>query len=346
MLSSWIRGSKTPWQAQRYIKGDQRYSELMLPLLITIDTEYSAGLYQHGIGRDRAANFARAIACRSAAGEAGIFYQLDTFARHGIKAVFFVDPMPALVWGQEAVDAVVQPILAAGHEVQLHCHTEWLAFAAQSPLPGQEGNNIKDFSRVEQRALLEWGLERIEAAGAPRPTAFRAGNYGANDDTLRALAELGLRWDSSFAPGYAGSPCEISLPMGDCRPVGHLGVMEFPCSAIAAAGGCRHAQLTALSFTEIRSAILHAARTGWPGFCLVSHSFEMYNRATQRPNALLCNRFEKLCAWLGQQGEVVSAGFADLPEVSSTAAVPLLPHSRWRTGARMAQQLAANTVYR
>lgn len=318
----------------------------MLPVLITIDTEYSAGLFARGTGKDRAANFDRTIACRSGRGEAGIFYQMDVFDRCGLKAVFFVDPMPALVWGQGAVDAVVQPIIVRGHEVQLHCHTEWLAFTDKSPLPGRSGLNIKDFSLSEQRILLEWGLDRIEQAGAPRPTAFRAGNYGANDDTLRALTELGLRWDSSFSAGLAGSPCDITLPMGDCRPASHCGLREFPVSAIAGPGRWRHAQLTALSFAEIRAAIAHAARADWPGFCLVSHSFELYNREAGQPNALLCRRFERFCEWLGSSNEAVSAGFGDLDIELCRGELKLLPHNFARTGLRMVEQFAANTVFR
>lgn len=318
----------------------------MLPVLITIDTEYSAGLYARGIAADRADNFERAIACRSDRGEAGIFYQMDVFDRCGLKAVFFVDPMPALVWGQGAIDAIVQPIVERGHEVQLHCHSEWLAFAETSPLPGRTGLNIRDFTQVEQRVLLEWGLDRIVQAGAPRPTAFRAGNYGANDDTLRALAQVGLQWDSSFPAGLAGSLCGISLPMGDCRPARHCGMQEFPASAIASRDGWRHAQITALSYGEMRAAITHAARAHWPGFCLVSHSFELYNRETQRPNALLCRRFEKLCEWLGSSYQAVSAGFNDLDLDLTSPELALLPHNYLRTGTRMAQQLAANSVFR
>ncbi len=322
----------------------------MLPVLITIDTEYSSGLYRRGEAQDRAANFGRTIACRSAAGESGIFYQMDLFERHGIKAVFFVDPMPAMVWGQVAVDEVVQPILQRGHEIQLHCHTEWLDFAQDSPVDDRRGQHIRNFSQSDQAILLEWCLARIEAAGAPRPIAFRAGNYSANDDTLRALASLGLRWDSSFPAGYDGSLCEISLPKGDCRPVRHCEMQEFPASAIAAHGTWRHAQLTALSFAEIRSAIEHAAAHDWPGFCLVSHSFELYNRQSERPNRLLCRRFEKLCEWLGRSDIAHSAGFADLAgDISDRSAereLLLMPHSAWRTGARMAEQFAANTLFR
>src|SRR3546814_9494722 len=39
--------------------------------------------------------------------------------------------------------------------------------------------------------------DMLVRAGAPEPVAFRAGNFGANDDTLRALDALGFLFDSS-----------------------------------------------------------------------------------------------------------------------------------------------------
>ena len=123
-------------------------------------------------------------------------------------------------------------------------------------------------------------------------------------------------------------------------------MMEFPASAIASRNGWRHAQITALSFSEMRAAITHAAKADWPGFCLVSHSFELYNRDTQRPNALLCRRFERLCQWLGASKLAYGAGFNDLDGDLTGADLALLPHNYARTGVRMAKQLAANTVFR
>lgn len=319
----------------------------MLPVLITIDTEYSSGLYKRGM-RDRAANFAATIACTGTRGEAGIFHQMRVFADHGLKAVFFVDPLPALVWGQGAVDDVVAPILAAGHEVQLHLHTEWLEFAPESPVRGRTGMHMKDFSADDQAALIDYGIARLVAAGAPRPTAFRAGNYGANDDTLRALASCGIAWDSSFAPGFAASDCAIGLKAGACAPVLRHGVAEFPAAAIAGPrGGWRHGQITALSLAELQAATRHAAAADWPALVLVSHSFELFDRARGRPNAVVRRRFEAFCRWLGESAIARTAGFADLALPSAEAApLSLLPHAPLRTAARMAEQFLANQVGR
>lgn len=75
------------------------------------------------------------------------------------------------------------------------------------------------------------------AAGAPAPVAFRAGNYGANDDTLRALATLGITYDSSHCPALVGGACQISLGPDDRDPELHHGVIEVPAGTIDTLGG-------------------------------------------------------------------------------------------------------------
>lgn len=178
----------------------------MTRVFITIDTEYSSGLYTGPHAADRAENFARSIACITPQGPAGIGHKLEMLARHGQKAVFFVDPMPALVWGLAAIEDIVAPIIAAGQDVQLHCHTEWLEHAGSaSPLASRRtGRNLADFPLEDQCAILGYARDTLMAAGAPAPVAFRAGNYGANDDTLRALAMLGIAYDSSHCPALTG----------------------------------------------------------------------------------------------------------------------------------------------
>lgn len=324
----------------------------MLPVLITVDTEYASGYVASGQAATCDANFARCLACETPSGPVGIGYQMDVLDRHGLKAVFFVDPMPALLWGDEAVERIVEPVLARGHEVQLHLHTEWLALADNSPIaPGRTGRNLADFTCDEQQALIAWAAERLVAAGAPYPLAFRAGNYGANDDTLYALARLGIAFDTSFAPALVGGDCTIGLERDDLMPVTRHGVREVPISAIGAGGGLRHAQLTALSLDEITAAIRHAALQDWPALVLVSHSFELMNRDKGIANKVVKRRFEALCAWLARQPDVTAGGFAD-PIVRARLDGPCpmsrpeaLPRNRLREVLRMGEQDFANAVY-
>ncbi|MCB2049084.1 MAG: polysaccharide deacetylase family protein [Novosphingobium sp.] len=325
----------------------------MLPVLITVDTEYASGYVASGADSSCAQNFARCLACETPSGPVGIGYQMDVLDRHGLKAVFFVDPMPALLWGGEAVERIVRPIVERGHEVQLHLHTEWLALAAQSPIaPGRTGHNFSDFTCDEQHALIGWAAERLVAAGAPFPLAFRAGNYGANDDTLRALARLGIAYDSSFAPALTGGDCRIGLGRDDLAPVRREGLREVPIAAIGARGGLRHAQLTALSLGELKAGIGHAARQDWAAFVLVSHSFEMFNRDKGVVNRVVRRRFESLCQWLASQPGVTTGGFADgwvrdrldAPRAALRRPAPL-PRNRLREALRMGEQALANVVF-
>lgn len=211
----------------------------MLRFYLTIDTELSADHFRrHGrLGMED--GFARAIMGRTATGDLGIVHQMAVLDDHGLKGVFFVDPMPALVCGIDVIKRIVDPILTRGHDVQLHAHSEWLAFTdpVHSPTGGRTGRNMRDFSLVDQCAILAFGSETLVKAGAQTPIAFRAGNYGANDDTLRALAVLGIRYDSSFPPGITRSDCRINLPRETVAPVRRLGVIEVPIAAIGAAGG-------------------------------------------------------------------------------------------------------------
>ncbi|GGC40195.1 hypothetical protein GCM10011371_29450 [Novosphingobium marinum] len=321
----------------------------MTRVYITIDTEYSAGMAKRLGPGCRAENFRRSIACETPSGSVGVPYQMDVFDDHGLKAVFFVDPMPALIWGVEAISDVVAPIVERGHDVQLHLHTEWLELAGDSnPLGNRTGLNLRDFSFDEQCGLIEWARDTLVAAGAPAPTAFRAGNYGADDDTLLALGELGLTHDTSHCPGIAGSHCAISLGPEDREPVEHRGVVEVPVGCIAGFGDrLRHAQVTALSAAETLAAIGHARDCGAGSFTLVSHSFELLSRDRAQVNQVVRRRFAKLCAGLAAMPGVRTATYADdAPRPApGRATTHLLPCSPLRTGMRYAEQAVSNALY-
>ena len=319
----------------------------MTALYITIDTEYSFGLARRMRGGGRAENFASAIIGTTPSGPRGIQYQLDQFDAHGIKAVFFVDPMPALVWGTEAIADIVAPVVSRGHDVQLHLHTEWLELAGSAnPLGTATGGNLRDFGFEQQCTLIDYAQRVLIAAGAPTPVAFRAGNYGANDDTLRALAALGISYDTSHCPGIAASECHISLGAEDRQVQRYCGTIEVPIGCIAAGGGAlRHYQLTALTDAELLAALRHAVRGGQQQVTLVSHSFELLSRDRLRSNRVLQRRFERFCAGLAAVPGLTTATYAQRPPQIEGAAPAPLPHSPLRTLRRLAEQALGNALY-
>ena len=316
----------------------------MTPVLITVDTEMSAGRYARGASAR--ANFESSILGRCAAGAFGIGWQMDRLDAHGLTATFFVDPLPALVYGEGVVADTVGPIVARKHRVELHIHTEWLQWARASPVGGRQGRNIADFAFADQLALLELARDLLLRAGAPAPCAFRAGNFGANDDTLRALAAMGLRWDSSV---NAGMPCAVSVPADEMAAVALHGVLELPVSAIAdGPDQLRMAQVCALSKREMTAALAHAGASGAAVFVIVTHSFEMLSRDRRRPNRHVMRRFDAMCESIARDPALFTCGFGDLDEAALLRpAEPgwRLPPDRWRTGRRYLDQAVAAALY-
>jgi Polysaccharide deacetylase len=321
----------------------------MTACYLTIDTEYSIGFTRRSGLDSRKSNFDRNIACKTVLGSVGVEYQMNVLDAHRLKAVFFVDPMPALLWGTAAIEDVVGPIVARGHDVQLHVHTEWLELAGQqNPLGNRTGANVKNFCLEDQCTLLSYARDVLMAAGAPSPVAFRAGNYGANDDTLRALAQIGLRYDTSHSPGFAHSPCDIGLTPTDRAPVERCGIIEVPIGCIAGLGGrLRPAQLTALSAREMIGALQYCQQQAIEEFTLVSHSFELLSRDHQKINKIVKRRFELLCAELGQMPGMSTDTYATSPpQIHSRGGhVPILPFNVLRASLRFTEQAISNVLY-
>ena len=317
----------------------------MAVVLITVDTELSAGMQRRGVAPR--ANFDSSILGRCADGDFGIGWQMATLDRYGLKGVFFVDPLPALVLGDDLIGEIVRPILDAGHEVQLRAHTEWLEWAERIPSTQRLGQSIGDFPLADQMRLLEYGCEVLERVGASRPIAFRAGNFGANDDTLRAAAQIGLTWDSSVNAAFLGGECRVAFPAERNAPTAMFGVREVPVSGLFdTPGHFRPAQVNALSSWEMRAALEHAAAIDHPAFTIVTHSFEMLSRDRSQPNGAVIKRFEAMAEAIASTPGLEAKGFIDLDLALPTGPdAPRLSANRVRTFARVAEQAIATLRY-
>jgi hypothetical protein len=312
-------------------------------VLLTIDTELAYRPYARGAGWRE--NFA--LSCEPAG--VGISYQLERLRRHDLKACFFVDPMPGLVYGLDPVRAMIEPILAAGQEVQLHLHSYW-ADLARNRRDGARFE-LTAFGGEEQKALIAAARDLLVEAGAPPPIAFRAGCYAADANTLAALADLGIDYDSSH--NGAEHPRLSALPFDPAQadPIGHDGIVEIPISQIRTpSGGLRPLQICALSFAEMEAALGHAAVNGHPLVTIVGHGFELASRDGRRVNALVRRRFDRLCAFLDEERTALpTATFAGLDAAAllapRLAPSQPLPARRLRTARRIAEQAWGDARY-
>lgn len=303
-------------------------------VLVTIDTELT---WRPGEGwNDWQSSYARSY---EAAG-VGVTYQLRVLAQHALKACFFVDPVPACVYGIEPIKRMVDPILAAGQEVQLHLHPQWFGAANGETTSAFE---LTEYDEQTQRDLIARARDLLVEAGVPDPIAFRAGSYAANDATLRALATLGFRYDSSHNGHQHPWPSAIGLPVDQNTPIAHQGVIEVPVTLISDGGSSRHLQLCAVSMRELQAAIEHADRTNQPVVNIVSHSFELANREGTAPNRVHVRRFEALCDYLSKErARFPTAFFSELADVDLGMPSQILPSMSLRRLGRLVEQIWSN----
>lgn len=310
------------------------------PVFLTVDTEV---MWRHHVdGLTGAAIFARSL---EPAG-VGVSYQLRLLADHGLKACFFVDPMPALTFGFAPLRRIVETILAAGQEVQLHLHPNWTGAIAGDRGACASRFELREYRLADQFDLIRGARDLLVAAGAPVPVAFRAGSYSANDDTLYALAKLGFAYDASHNASEGTSTGGIALPALQIAPLHHAGLIEVPVTLIQeATDALRNFQICALSAGEMHAALDHACLNRHAAVTIVSHSFELANRAGTRPNAVHVRRFDALCALLAQRAAAMpTVHFADRPALRlGQHDVPLGPDAL-RTTWRRAEQLWSNIV--
>lgn len=321
-------------------------------VLITVDTEVEPceSDWRATALRD---DVRREVFGETARGDFGINYQMELLDRHGLKAAFFVEGLFATAVGIEPLREVVDAVQSRGHEVQLHLHAEWLAWMEPSILPGRTGYNIRDFSEDDQDVLIATALANLRAAGAQGVCAFRAGNYGADFRTLRALARNGIAYDTSYNPCYLDTDCGIRTQSLLLHPAPMEGVIEFPI-------GCfqdyprhlRHAQLCACSAAELEGVLMTAWKAGWGSFVIVSHSFELLRlRKTPGrmplPDWLVVRRFRRLCRFLERnRDKFKTCGFVDLDhrELSGGSRTTPLTSPLWRTARRSMEQACRKAI--
>lgn len=314
-------------------------------VLLTFDVEIWCNGWAT-LERDFPASFERYVFGRSAAGDFALPRTLETLSRHGLRGVFFIEPLFAARFGIEPLATVVGLIQQAGQEVQLHLHPEWTDEAKSPLLPNvtAKRQHLSFYSRQEQEALIGHGLRLLHEAGATTPSAFRSGSFACNEDTFPAVAANSLRFDSSINRTLAVSlPGAIQAPSaGLCAPfTAGNGLEVYPMTLFRDGfGHLRHAQIGACSAGELIQAMECGHASGWSSFITLSHNFELMVPNKSKPDPIVVRRFDALCSFLASNRRTLpTVGFNDLAPLPNTAhRLPLPLTSRVSTAIRYVEQ--------
>ena len=260
--------------------------------------------------------------------ELGIDLLMRELEACDLRGTFYLDPFGAEYFGREELARVCEELLSRGHDVQLHAHPiqqepDWITRGAE-PL----SDDMADYSLEQQTELLSRGVEILAASGVPRSSlvSFRAGNFGANNDTWRAMKAVGLTVSSNYNPCYLSRNSRLHWPELEVElfDTGE-GVWELPISNFREkSGGYRHLQITAISLAEMKALLLQAHQLGIREICIVTHSFEFMHldsvpERLGRINRINFHRLRGLCRFLEEHPhlftvETVGALGRRLPE--------------------------------
>jgi len=284
-------------------------------------------------------DIARDIYGATPKGQFGIQYQADMLNQYNLKGVFFVEALFACEVGITPLKRIVDTLQSSGHEVQLHIHTEWLKFSEKKILSSAKtASNMKDLSLNDQQNLIEIGLNNLHKAGADCISAFRAGNYGANNDTLKALANCGIKYDSSYNYPFLHDSCGLRSDTAMTQPYQISDITEIPVSFFRdLPGHNRHVQLCAINSNEMINALNTAFQVDWNTFVIVSHGFELLKDRKQasalvKPDWEVIKRFDSLCHFLSENNNMFdTVGFNDLPNTICQPSASVLKPSLWST---------------
>jgi hypothetical protein len=287
------------------------------------------------------ASFERYVYGHSAHGDYALPKTLELLNQHGLRGVFFVEPLFATRFGQRHLDTIVGLIRNAGHDVQLHLHPEWTNEALEPLIPdcATKRQHLSYYTLDEQTALIACGKKMLEAAGSGPIHAFRSGSFAANPHTFEALRRNHILLDSSLNRCHGVSAPEL-LRGHDLDTVFDVaGVTTYPVTVFQDGFGTdRPAQVGACSFAEMRAALVDAQNKGAQHFVVVSHNFEMLKPGSAQPDWVVVRRFAQLCAFLDQHRDRFTVG-SFMPAQAVPAAMAQQPRTGWTaTGLRYAEQ--------
>jgi len=315
-----------------------------LKILITIDTEVWS-FY----GDDIDKNISSAMYGITEEGEYGLNHQLEMFNEFNLNATFFLEPFFTLSSGESPLVEIVESINSFGQEIGLHVHTEWFCRSNVNNAPVNfNGDNIKDYSLVEQSQIIKSGLNLLIKSGAKDICSFRAGNYGANNDTLKALHMNNISFDTSYNRPYLETVCDIKANNFFTQPISLEGIIEFPITHFQDyPNHLRHLQVTACSMDELKF-VINQLWTEQQEYCVVVlHSFEWITRKVDskgrkqhKLDKTCLSRFRGFCEYLHTNNDrFETVKFADLKNESFSIVqtTPVISNI-FRTGKRIAQQ--------
>ena len=257
-------------------------------ILITIDTELSNHKDDFGIlGRFNEKTF-------------GLPKFLEVLSSRKMKATFFVDVYSGRKKYLPLLKSLCEDLKREGHDLELHTHPDGII--------DQKRGQMRHYSLEEQIRIVHKGKELFHEWFGEAPIAHRAGDWGANSDTLEALMRNGILCDSSMF--YRWRNCDLNqAPLTRNRIASFRNLIEIPATCYQTQGlgifyPYRLLSTDGNSLAETIDLIekIHISQAGFINLVYHSFSFLKWNkrRTAYSVDYHRIKKFERLLDFLKQ----------------------------------------------
>lgn len=253
----------------------------------------------------------------------GVNFIMDTFEKYNMKAVFFVD-----IYEQPKFDSIdkdfmnnlMKDIDDRGFEVALHAHP--------NKMLGFYDKGLDKSTYEEQLQVLDYGVDYIEAAIGKRPITFRGGAYRCNEDTFKALEDVGILFDSTYFYGNENNNIQYNSLNKVCT-INNL--IEFPViTTIKSNGSYSKLDINWMSDEEIIQILEQMKLHNLEYAQIMFHSFSFLRtkpdfegedpicydgeQGIYGPNEDLIERFENLLKYINEDENINVVTFFDIKD--------------------------------
>ncbi|PID78154.1 MAG: hypothetical protein CSB21_01635 [Deltaproteobacteria bacterium] len=248
---------------------------------------------------------------------------------YDVRLTFFVEVLNHYYFGKEEMYNVCDYIMKKGHDVQLHLHPNYLNFKLEDSSSLKFSDNMSAYDVDTQSEIIKEGKALLIEYGVKNPIAFRAGNYGFNIDTLKALSKNNLLYDSSYNAAFLSPNNSVSkIFINDVKKIEN--VFEFPITnfnqKVFNTKKTRPLDINGAGFEEIRKTLEWSSKNQIKNITVIMHSFSFfkaldvqYNRC--RVMKKIIARFEKLCRFLNENRDKYNSIFFNEIDIESLSGI-------------------------
>lgn len=198
----------------------------------------------------------------------GVEKIVEIFNNESITGSFFTNVYEYPVWGISEMEKIVRLIHDAGQDVELHTHPIWI--------DEKRRENMYELSYREQFGVIKSGADFIASVTGKYPASHRAGAYGFNADTLRAVKDAGLICDSSNFYGHKF--CKEVITKNEL--VKYNGILEAPVTYIEVNGRYLKTDIDWLDEKSIIAFCNSVLKDETKNFVnIFMHSYSLYNNS-------------------------------------------------------------------